>query len=107
MNNKQTKGNRLAFIESGIGERQEVMNGTREEAAAADAVAGKRKSRFTFNLPDNLVEHARAAVFYTPGLNLSVLVEQALEAEIRRLERHRGEPFQRRTAPIKTGRPAR
>lgn len=102
MNNIRKPANRLGFIESGISEREEVFNGSKAEAPEI----GKRKSRFTFNLPDSLVEHARAAVFYTPGLNLSVLMEQALEAELRRLERQRGEPFPRRTAPIKTGRPA-
>lgn len=102
MNNTKKPSNRLAFIESGVSEREEVFNGVRNEAPAP----GPAKSRFTFNLPDALMEHARSAVFYTPGLNLSVLVEQALEVEIRRLERQRGEGFPRRTAPIKTGRPA-
>ncbi len=102
MNNTRMSTSRLGFIESGISEREEVFNGIKDETAETV----KRKSRFTFNLPDALVEHARSAVFYTPGLNLSVLIEQALEAELRRLERQRGEAFPRRTAPIKTGRPA-
>lgn len=102
MNTIKKPANRLGFIESGISEREEVFNGAKAEVPQI----GKRKSRFTFNLPDELVEHARAAVFYTPGLNLSVLMEQALESELRRLERQRGEAFPRRTAPIKTGRPA-
>ena len=102
MNTVKKQANRMSFIESGVSERQENMNTIKEEAPKAT----NRKSRFTFNLPDALVEHARAAVFYTPGLNLSVLVEQALETELRRLERARGEEFPRRTAPIRTGRPA-
>ena len=102
MNTQRKPGNRLAFIESGVSEREEVFN----QPKAEPQQIGKRKSRFTFNLPDALVEHARAAVFYTPGLNLSVLMEQSLEAELRRLERQRGEAFPRRTAPLKTGRPA-
>lgn len=101
MNNHKKAGNRLAFIESGVSEREEVFNGIKSETQAP----GKAKSRFTFNLPDSLMEHARSAVFYTPGLNLSALIEQALEAELRRLERQRGEAFPRRTAPIRTGRP--
>lgn len=101
MNKDRKPGNRLSFIESGVSEREEVFN-ERTTAAAAES----RKSRYTFNLPDALMEHARAAVYHTPGLNLSALVEQALEAEIRRLERARGDAFPRRTAPIKTGRPA-
>lgn len=103
MSNEKKPTNRLAFIESGVSEREEVFNSQKSE----EQQIGKRKSRFTFNLPDALVEHARAAVFYTPGLNLSVLIEHALEAELRRLERQRGEAFPRRTAPIKTGRAAR
>lgn len=99
MNKVRKPGNRLSFIESGVSEREEVFN------EKAEAVS--RKSRYTFNLPDGLMEHARAAVYHTPGLNLSALVEQALEAEIRRLERARGDAFPRRVAPIKTGRPSR
>lgn len=103
MNNTKKAGNRLAFIESGVSEREEVFTSQKD----GPSQIGKRKSRFTFNLPDALVEHARAAVFYTPGLNLSILVEQALVAELRRLERQRGEEFPRRTAPLKTGSAAR
>jgi post-segregation antitoxin (ccd killing protein) len=98
MNKERKPGNRLSFIESGVSEREEVFN------AITEATQG-RKSRYTFNLPDALMEHARAAVYHTPGLNLSALVEQALEAEIRRLERARGDAFPRRTAAIKVGRP--
>ena len=80
---------RSLFIRSGVIEREEKINSVKEEENTAQAPAG-RKSRFTFNLPDSLMEKARAAVYYTPGQNLSLLVTQALEAELRRLERARG-----------------
>jgi len=51
------------------------------------------RQRFTVNLRDDVIEQARAAVYYTPGLTLSSLVEKAIKAEIEALEAARKEPF--------------
>jgi len=40
-----------------------------------------------------VIEQARTAVYYTPGLTLSSLVEKALKAEVEALEAKRGDPF--------------
>jgi post-segregation antitoxin (ccd killing protein) len=52
-----------------------------------------RRERFTVNLPDHVIERARAAAYFTPGLTLSSLVERALAAEIEALEQQRGDTF--------------
>lgn len=99
MNKPKTPANRLAFIESGVSQREETSKAAAEGGKAAKPEAAKAKSgksRYTFFLSDDLMEQAKAAVFYTEGLNLSSLVERAVSAEIRLLERARGEEFPRR-----------
>ncbi|RME56928.1 MAG: hypothetical protein D6795_00430 [Deltaproteobacteria bacterium] len=66
-----------------------------------------RRTRITLNLPERLVEKFRDAVFWTPGLTMSGLAEQALARAIAALEAERGEPFPPRTARLSPGRPPR
>ncbi|RMD98840.1 MAG: hypothetical protein D6812_12740 [Deltaproteobacteria bacterium] len=66
-----------------------------------------RRTRITLNLPEPLVEKFRDAVFWTPGLTMSALAEQALARAIAALEAERGEPFPPRTARLSPGRPPR
>ena len=63
--------------------------------------------KVTARLPAELTERVRDAVFYTPGLTLDALGTDAYERAIKALERKRGEPFPRRTAPVKRGRPVK
>jgi hypothetical protein len=51
------------------------------------------KQRFTVSVNADSIEKARQAVYYTPGLTLSALVERAIQAEIEVMERERGTPF--------------
>ena len=68
---------------------------TRGVPAASPAIDPNkvRRERFTVNLPTHVIERARAAAYFTPGLTLSSLVERALAAEIEVLEQQRGEAF--------------
>lgn len=63
------------------------------------------RQRMTALLPADLIEKARDACYWTPGLTIAALVEDALRAEIRKREAKRGEPFPSRSGPIRTGRP--
>lgn len=63
------------------------------------------KVRTTVLLPVDLLDRARDACFYEPGLTMSDLVARAVKSEITKLEKRRGEPFPQRAGPIKTGRP--
>jgi len=65
----------------------------------------ERYKRMTFHLPVELTERLRNAVYWTPGLTLAGLAEQALEAELSKLEKKNGEPFAERPEKLKGGRP--
>ena len=63
------------------------------------------KKRFTVNLDTKLIEWARQAVVFTPGLSLSGLVEKALTSELERMVKSRGKAFPTTTFTPKKGRP--
>ena len=63
------------------------------------------KVRATFHLPDDVLEGARNAVYWTPGLTLAGLAESALREALRKLEADRGKPFPPREAELQGGRP--
>ena len=72
-----------------------------------EAPAGAVKERMTVNLPAALIDQARNAVYWTPGLTVAALVEMALGAQLAKLEKSRGEAFPKRTGAIPTGRPVK
>lgn len=80
-------------------------------APALDAAArpargrGNGKAVFSIRLAPPLLEKARNACFFTPGLTLAALTETALTAELSRMETERGRPFETRSADIPRGRP--
>ncbi len=63
--------------------------------------------RLTVNLAKSLVERARTAVYYSPGLTLAGLTADALHHELNRIEQERGQPFPAARGPLKSGRPIR
>ena len=65
------------------------------------------KERFTVNLPPELIERARNAVYWTPGLTLAGLAEDALLKALRRLEKANDGPFKERDGKLTAGRPVR
>jgi hypothetical protein len=65
------------------------------------------KTVVTIHIPIDTVERIRDAVYWTPGLTLASLAEQALEEMVARMEEERGEPFPPRAGKIKTGRPVK
>jgi hypothetical protein len=66
-----------------------------------------KKERVTFHLPADLIERARNSVFWTPGLTLATLAEEAIRDALDRIEKERGEPFPPRKRALKTGRPVK
>lgn len=70
-----------------------------EEGAAVD------RQRLTAILPADLIEKARDVCYWTPGLTIAALVEDALRAELKKREAKHGAPFRPRSGPIRTGRP--
>lgn len=63
------------------------------------------KERLTVHLPVDLIDRIKNAVYWTPGLTLAGLAEEALTVAVEKLERERGEPFPPRRAELKGGRP--
>lgn len=65
----------------------------------------EKTNRLSAYVDPGLLERARAAAFWTPGLTLSGLVADALRRELDRLEAERGEPFPERKGGLPKGRP--
>ncbi len=64
-----------------------------------------KRERLTAKLPVEVIERARNAVYWTPGMTLASLTHNALDAYIDALEAERGESFPQRQGQIKLGRP--
>lgn len=67
----------------------------------------RRKHRLTVYLPDDLIERARDAVYWTPGLTIAKLFTDAVEGAIHRLQTATASPFPARTGKLRVGRPRR
>lgn len=83
--------------------RDEPPRAERDAEAAPAPKPGKE--RVTFQLPVDLIERARDAVYWTPGATMAALMEAALTDHLAKLEERRGHPFQRRGGALRTGRP--
>src|SRR5262245_17529891 len=69
--------------------------------------AGPRNVRLTVNLPSQLVEQMRDAVYWTPGLTLAWMIARAVRNSLADLETIHQGPFPRRLKPLRAGRPRR
>lgn len=65
------------------------------------------KERCTLRISRDLLDKLRDAVYWTPGLTLGALAEEALRTCIHDIEQSRGEPFPPRAGNLKPGRPVR
>jgi hypothetical protein len=65
----------------------------------------KPKERMTFHLPVETMDRAKNAVYWTPGLTLADLADEALKDAVDKLEKKRGERFPPRASELKGGRP--
>jgi post-segregation antitoxin (ccd killing protein) len=84
----------------------EVPPAVAPAAAPVPAVSARpTKKRFTVYLPEDLIERARNAVYWSPGLTVADIAEAAFRAEIDRLEAEKGERFPQREAVLRGGRP--
>ncbi len=79
-------------------------NGAKRAEPQAQSVK-RAKERATFQLPVELIERTRNAVYWTPGATMAGIMEAALVTHMDRLEKKRGEAFPERTGALKTGRP--
>lgn len=63
------------------------------------------RRRLTVSLPLELLERSRNTVYWTKGLTLARLLEQALTTSLDHREELNGQPFPRRLEDLKGGRP--
>ncbi|HEU4685781.1 MAG TPA: hypothetical protein VFS39_14840 [Nitrospira sp.] len=64
-----------------------------------------RKVRLTVNLPKELVEQMRDAVYWTPGLTLAWLIARAMQHSLAEMHSSNQGPFPKRSRPLRAGRP--
>jgi hypothetical protein len=85
-----------------------VKSGATKRAKPQAEPARATKERVTFQLPVDLIEKARDVVFFSPGLTMASLMEEALVAQLERAQKKHGKPFPSRAgASLKTGRPVK
>jgi hypothetical protein len=63
------------------------------------------KERLTVHLTPDLIDRVKNAVYWTPGLTLAGLAQQAFSQVLAEIESERGEPFPPRREELKGGRP--
>jgi hypothetical protein len=78
----------------------------RNETPAIRATEGKsRMVRLTVNLPSDLAEQMRDAVYWTPGLTLAWMIARAVRVMMKEMESTNQGPFPKRAKPLRAGRP--
>lgn len=69
------------------------------------ALPKQEKVRATIYIPVKLIERVKNAVYWTPGLTVASLAEQALMRAVENMENERETPFPRRRSELRPGRP--
>ena len=63
------------------------------------------KQRITVQISEDVIERVKNAVYWTPGLTLASLAENAFLEAVNALEEEKGSSFAKRKEELKTGRP--
>ena len=66
-----------------------------------------KRERLTAQLPPEVMNRVRDAVYWTPGLTIAGMTAQALNQYVDRLEAERGESFPPRQGAVRMGRPVK
>lgn len=87
-----------------------TMQGKQTDIEKNSAAAGKKsskipKQRVTVQISAQIIERLKNAVYWTPGLTLAALAEDAFLLAVNRLEDERKAPFPKRKEELKSGRP--
>lgn len=78
----------------------------RNETPAIRSTEGNpRMVRLTVNLPSDLAEQMRDAVYWTPGLTLAWMIARAVRVMMAEMESTNQGPFPKRAKPLRAGRP--
>jgi hypothetical protein len=77
-----------------------------QKQRAGEAIPGRvSKERLTVHVPVDVIDRVKNIVYWTPGLTLARLAEEALTKEVEKREQERGELFPHRAEELKGGRP--
>ena len=63
------------------------------------------KERLTVHIPVDLIDRVKNTVYWTPGLTLARLAEEALAKRVEEMEKARGDTFPPRQEELRGGRP--
>ena len=63
------------------------------------------KQRITVQISEDVIDRIKNAVYWTPGLTLASLAEEAFSKIVDELEKSKRTPFPKRKDELKTGRP--
>lgn len=88
---------------AGAGAAAGEVEGPAEQALASAPAPRPRRTNVQGYIDAQVLDRARDAAFWTPGVSLSALIEQGLRSEIARLEAERGGRFPRRRGPLTPG----
>jgi len=76
-----------------------------EQPPAQMRKKSSKKQRITVQISEDVIERIKNAVYWTPGLTLASLAEEAFSKAVDILEEDREAPFPKRKEELKTGRP--
>ena len=85
--------------------RQAKPKPAAKAAAKPEAPARTEKERLTVHVPVELINRLKNAVYWTPGLTLAGLAEEAFDRALEGLEKDQGGPFPQRDQELRGGRP--
>ena len=85
--------------------RRSNRSSARSRQRPQGAPRSATKARMTFHLPVDVIERAKNAVYWTPGLTLADLAARALTRVLDEIERKRGKAFPQRREELRGGRP--
>lgn len=91
----------------GVSAFEAVLDATSAAVEASPRVARRATVSVGITLDAEILDRARNAVFWTPGLTLTSIANQGFAVVLDELERDRGEPFPARTGRVRSGRPVR
>lgn len=66
-----------------------------------------KKQRITVQISEDVIERVKNAVYWTPGLTVAQLTEEALAYALDRLEEKNRKPFEKRKSELNPGRPVK
>jgi predicted DNA binding CopG/RHH family protein len=76
-----------------------------EESPTQIKVRAAKKQRITVQISEEVIERIKNAVYWTPGLTLAALAEEAFSRAVDELEEENKAQFPKRKEELKTGRP--